>query len=126
MVGLHRFIYRDQLYVARVYDYRTVLAEGLRDQLDLLRRMDHPNLNRWLGICVHPPHAYSLWRWCERGSIERHIRMYAHRIDPVIALGMIKDIVEVRHFGGIFKNLECMTCRASTTFTTHRSRCSVC
>ncbi|CAD5225468.1 unnamed protein product [Bursaphelenchus okinawaensis] len=67
-------------------------------ELRELRMLEHPNLNRFLGMTVGNGNLYILWRYCERGSIENFIEDYKDKIDDRIIHSMISQIVEALYF----------------------------
>ncbi|KAI6238685.1 Guanylate cyclase [Aphelenchoides fujianensis] len=77
-----------------------------------MRKLDHPNLNRFIGVATFDRHAYFVWGYCERGSImvgrsnacatsslfQEVIEGQTLPTDTFIALCMIGDILEGLHY----------------------------
>ncbi|CAD5225472.1 unnamed protein product [Bursaphelenchus okinawaensis] len=69
---------------------------SLRNEAELreMRQLDHPHLNRFLGLTQHGPSCYTIFRYCERGTVENVIMEYDERIDGRIISSMVANIVE--------------------------------
>ncbi|CAD5225470.1 unnamed protein product [Bursaphelenchus okinawaensis] len=87
------FYYQYELVVARKFD-RFQFNPAIEAELREMRQLDHPQLNRFLGIAMYGQVGYKIYRYCERGTIESVLDEYQEKIDERIANSMIKNIVE--------------------------------
>ncbi|CAD5233094.1 unnamed protein product [Bursaphelenchus xylophilus] len=91
--NIQLFYYQYELVVGRkfqIFNLNTAIEAELRE----IRLLDHPQLNRFLGLTYNGQIGYQLYRYCERGTIENVIDEYKDRIDDRIVNSMIMNVVE--------------------------------
>uniref|UniRef100_A0A1I7RUG3 Guanylate cyclase n=1 Tax=Bursaphelenchus xylophilus TaxID=6326 RepID=A0A1I7RUG3_BURXY len=57
-----------------------------------LRQFDHDNANRFLGICMDGPMMYSLWKYCQRGSLQDVLSKESYVHDQFVMFALMRDI----------------------------------
>ncbi|KAL6738423.1 hypothetical protein Aduo_011971 [Ancylostoma duodenale] len=57
-------------------------------------KMDHENINKFIGLSIDGPEIMKVWKMCERGSLQNIISSKAMRCDQFFDLCLIKDVAE--------------------------------
>jgi hypothetical protein len=63
------YIYQKQIVFGKKYLIRVRLDNQELIVLRKIRKMDHDNLNKFLGVCVDGPQLLGIWKHCQRGSL---------------------------------------------------------
>ena len=61
-----------------------------------MRDMSHENVNKFIGLSIDGPRYYSIWSYCNRGSLSDVINKGTLTIDWFFMISLIKDIAAVR------------------------------
>ena len=61
-----------------------------------MMELKHTNLNMFYGACVDPPHMYSVWEHCPKGSLQDVICNDTIKLDDMFKFSICVDIVKVR------------------------------
>ncbi|KAK6757008.1 hypothetical protein RB195_015064 [Necator americanus] len=67
--------------------------EATNAEFRQMRRIEHDNLNRFVGISLNAGLVYSLWRFCARGTLQEVITKGSLPIDNVFMQSLMSDIV---------------------------------
>lgn len=59
-----------------------------------LRKLDHENVNKFVGLSADGPEFIAVWRMCERGTLQAVISAGTMTIDSFFVICLIKDIAE--------------------------------
>lgn len=59
-----------------------------------LRKLDHENVNKFVGLSADGPEYIAVWRMCERGTLQVVISSGTMTIDSFFVICLIKDIAE--------------------------------
>ncbi|EPB79953.1 hypothetical protein ANCCEY_01019 [Ancylostoma ceylanicum] len=59
-----------------------------------LRRIEHDNLNRFVGVCLDGPQPLSVWKYCRRGSLNDVIMQANVNMDAFFILSLLKDVAQ--------------------------------
>ncbi|KAH7718412.1 Protein GCY-7 a, partial [Aphelenchoides avenae] len=86
--------YKKQPVVARRLDGIGEFTTEHEAEFRYMTKIDHENLNRFLGICLNGPQNFSIWRYCERGSIADVIEQCSTNLDTFIVTSLIRDLAE--------------------------------
>ncbi|KAI1703537.1 adenylate and guanylate cyclase catalytic domain-containing protein [Ditylenchus destructor] len=65
-----------------------------RAQYRYMRQLDHPNLNKFLGLYHDSVQYISIWSYCERGTLSEVIEHSAANLDGFIITSMIRDVCQ--------------------------------
>ncbi|KAI6227363.1 Guanylate cyclase [Aphelenchoides fujianensis] len=90
--------YRGEIVVALKRPQVGGWTAAEKEEFRKMRRLDHPNLNRFIGVASFDRHDYFIWQYCERGSIMDVMDSHADSFDTFIITCMIGDIVEGLHY----------------------------
>jgi serine/threonine protein kinase len=84
--------------MARNYTYYGKWTEADEEEFRRMRTLDHPNLNKFLGVSISGNTAYMIWAYNERGSLMEVIKTHTSRIDSFIMVEMMKNIIEAIYY----------------------------
>lgn len=73
------------------------LMKSEMETLSKLRKLDHENLNKFLGLSIDGSQIIEVWKLCSRGSLQHIISKGNFSMDYFFMFCMIRDIAEV-HF----------------------------
>ncbi|KAK6024116.1 hypothetical protein OSTOST_10081 [Ostertagia ostertagi] len=59
-----------------------------------MRRLDHDNVNRFIGLSVDGAEYVAIWRMCSRGTLQELISKGSLWFDPFFMLCIMRDIAE--------------------------------
>ncbi|CAJ0564362.1 unnamed protein product, partial [Mesorhabditis spiculigera] len=63
-------------------------------ELRMLRKLEHDNLHRFLGLCEHASPILTIWRLASRGSLEQVLVGSSMTIDGFFMYSLVRDLVE--------------------------------
>ncbi|CAJ0949004.1 unnamed protein product, partial [Mesorhabditis belari] len=63
-------------------------------ELRLIRRMEHDNVHRFIGLCEEASPVLTIWRLASRGSLEQVLTGSSMNIDGFFMYSLIRDLVE--------------------------------
>jgi hypothetical protein len=84
--------------MARNYPYYGKWTAAEEEEFRRMRALDHPNLNKFLGVSISGSIAYMIWAYNERGSLMEVINAHDYQMDSVIMIGMMKNIIEAIYY----------------------------
>lgn len=61
-------------------------AEGeheFRVEVDILSRLDHPNLVSLIGYCADGKHRFLVYEYMQKGNLQDHLNGWFYRQNPV-------------------------------------------
>ncbi|KAH7713655.1 guanylyl cyclase [Aphelenchoides avenae] len=94
------FINREAV-VARRIEARAEFTKDYEAEFRYMRKLDHQNLNKFLGLCLDGPHLYVVWRYCERSCIAEVIENNRSDLDAYIGLQAIHNSTVLRQHGSL-------------------------
>ncbi|KAL6738181.1 hypothetical protein Aduo_011756 [Ancylostoma duodenale] len=59
-----------------------------------MRKLDHDNLNRFIGLSIDGPEYVAIWRMCTRGTLQEIISKGSLWFDPFFMFCIMRDIAE--------------------------------
>ncbi|KHJ99303.1 hypothetical protein OESDEN_00728 [Oesophagostomum dentatum] len=59
-----------------------------------MRKLDHDNLNRFVGLSIDGPEYFAVWRMCSRGTLQELISKGSLWLDPFFMFCIMRDIAE--------------------------------
>jgi len=62
-----------------------------------MRDMTNDNVNKFIGLSIDGPRYYSIWNYCNRGSLSDVINKGTLTIDWFFMISLIKDIAAVNN-----------------------------
>ncbi|EYC14395.1 hypothetical protein Y032_0040g181 [Ancylostoma ceylanicum] len=65
-----------------------------RDTCAKMRKLDHENINKFIGLSIDGPTIMKVWRMCERGSLQSVISSKVMCCDQFFDFCLIKDVAE--------------------------------
>ncbi|CAI2337313.1 unnamed protein product [Caenorhabditis sp. 36 PRJEB53466] len=92
-----------------------VLSKQDRDQFMRMRKLEHDNLNKFIGLSVDGHNFMSVWKMCSRGSLQDIISRGNFSMDYFFMFCIIRDVAEGMHylhnsFLRVHGNLRSATC----------------
>ncbi|KAK6039707.1 hypothetical protein COOONC_22788 [Cooperia oncophora] len=63
-----------------------------------MRKLDHENVNRFIGLSIDGPEYVAIWRMCTRGTLQELISKGSLWFDPFFMLCIMRDIAEGLRF----------------------------
>ncbi|KAF1764332.1 hypothetical protein GCK72_004279 [Caenorhabditis remanei] len=117
-MGFHEN-YTVQMYekdlVLTTKHHGTQLSREDRDKFARLRKMDHDNLNKFIGLSIDGPMYVAVWKMCSRGSLQDIIARGNFSMDGFFMFCIIRDIAEGMNyihktFLRVHGNLRSATC----------------
>ncbi|EGT33836.1 CBN-GCY-3 protein [Caenorhabditis brenneri] len=111
-------------YTVQIYDKDLVLTtkhHGIqltreeREKYAKLRKLDHDNLNKFIGLSIDGPMFVAVWKMCSRGSLQDIISRGNFSMDGFFMFCIIRDIAEGinylhKSFLRLHGNLRSATC----------------
>ena len=76
--------------------YRRTLFHRMTCFCRQMMELKHTNLNMFYGACVDPPHMYSVWEHCPKGSLQDVICNETIKLDDMFKFSICVDVVKVR------------------------------
>ncbi|VDO89263.1 unnamed protein product [Heligmosomoides polygyrus] len=76
------------------YYHRGLSTSTTPVELFQLRKLDHENVNKFVGLSADGPEYIAVWRMCERGTLQVVISSGTMTIDSFFVICLIKDIAE--------------------------------
>ncbi|PIC23996.1 hypothetical protein B9Z55_017495 [Caenorhabditis nigoni] len=74
------------------------LSDSEKMRLVKLRKLDHENLNKFIGLSIDGSRYLAVWKMCTRGSIQDIMSRGNFSMDYFFMFCMIRDIAEGLHF----------------------------
>ena len=56
------------LKAIRITRMRSDKIQELRNEIEIMKSMDHPNIVKYYGLCVRPPHICLIFEFCDNGT----------------------------------------------------------
>ncbi|EYB91033.1 hypothetical protein Y032_0211g2199 [Ancylostoma ceylanicum] len=88
------FLYEGEPVAARKHLGRVRLESKYCHEMRKLRRIEHDNLNRFVGVCLDGPQPLSVWKYCRRGSLNDVIMQANVNMDAFFILSLLKDVAQ--------------------------------
>ncbi|CAD5218958.1 unnamed protein product [Bursaphelenchus okinawaensis] len=86
------FTFRRNVVFANKHPVRMRLTKQDVQRIKNLRQFDHDNANRFLGICLDGPVMYSVWKYCQRGSLQDVLSKESYVHDQFVMFALMRDI----------------------------------
>ncbi|VDO29355.1 unnamed protein product [Haemonchus placei] len=74
------------------------LTEDDKSIFPQMRKWDHDNVNRFIGLSIDGSEYIAIWRMCSRGTLQELISKGSLWVDPFFMLCIMRDIAEVSRF----------------------------
>ncbi|VDO62047.1 unnamed protein product [Haemonchus placei] len=74
------------------------LTEDSKYIFQQMRKLEHDNINRFIGLSIDGSEYVAVWRMCSRGTLQELISRGSLWLDPFFMLCIIKDIAEGLRF----------------------------
>ncbi|CAJ0949029.1 unnamed protein product, partial [Mesorhabditis belari] len=92
------FILKEEPVFAYKYSMLPRLHNEDFAEFRLLRKLEHDNVHRFIGICHDHSPMMSIWKYASRGTLEDVIAKGTINLDTFIAMALMKDLAEGLHF----------------------------
>ncbi|PAV61372.1 hypothetical protein WR25_26379 [Diploscapter pachys] len=95
------------LYKVFIYEKEPVLTmklhskpmdKKLLDHFSKVRKLDHGNVNKFIGLSIDGVEFIAVWRMCSRGSLQDIISRGNLNLDPFFVFCLIRDVAEGLHY----------------------------
>ncbi|PAV61210.1 hypothetical protein WR25_06844 [Diploscapter pachys] len=92
------------LYKVFIYEKEPVLTmklhsksmdKKLLDHFSKVRKFDHENVNKFIGLSIDGVEFIAVWRMCSRGSLQDIISRGKLNLDPFFVFCLIRDVAEL-------------------------------
>ncbi|EYC14413.1 hypothetical protein Y032_0040g188 [Ancylostoma ceylanicum] len=87
-----RAYYSDNVLITKHKQVELKPAEY--DSCVKMLKMDHENINKFIGLSLDGPDIIKVWKFCERGTLQNVISSNSMSIDAFFAICLIKDVAE--------------------------------
>ncbi|CAJ0918900.1 unnamed protein product, partial [Mesorhabditis belari] len=109
------FVLNDEPVFAYKYKMMPRLIFEDFAEFRMLRKLEHDNVHRFIGICHDHSPMMSIWKFASRGTLEEVIAKGSMNLDAFFAMSLIRDLSEGlqfihRSFLGVHGNLCSRTC----------------
>ncbi|KAI6171454.1 Guanylate cyclase [Aphelenchoides bicaudatus] len=81
-----------KIVYANKHPFRVKITKSDINLLRQLRNFDHDNANRFMGLCVDGPIIYSVWKYCQRGSLQDVLMKEGYIRDQFVMFALMRDI----------------------------------
>uniref|UniRef100_A0A7I4YP18 Guanylate cyclase n=1 Tax=Haemonchus contortus TaxID=6289 RepID=A0A7I4YP18_HAECO len=78
--------------------FATGLTEEDQTRFPQMRKLDHDNVNRFIGLSIDGAEYVAIWRMCSRGTLQELILKGSLWFDPFFMLCIMRDIAEGLRF----------------------------
>ncbi|CAJ0949081.1 unnamed protein product, partial [Mesorhabditis belari] len=99
------------------YKYKSLTKLGPKDfdEFRLMRKLEHDNVHRFIGICHDHTPMMSIWKLASRGTVEEVIAKGSINLDAYFAISLLRDLANGlsfihKSFLGFHGNLSSSTC----------------
>ncbi|VDO22702.1 unnamed protein product [Heligmosomoides polygyrus] len=67
-----------------------------------MRKLDHDNVNRFIGLSIDGPEYIAIWRMCPRGTLQELVSKGSLLVDSFFIFCIMRDIAEASKEGDVF------------------------
>ncbi|KAH7698875.1 Protein GCY-22 a, partial [Aphelenchoides avenae] len=86
------FVLHREVIYAEKHPVRVKITSSDWAHFRKLRQFDHDNVNRFLGLCLDGPILLSIWKCCQRGSLQDVLARESYISDPFVMFALMRDI----------------------------------
>ncbi|CEF61122.1 Atrial natriuretic peptide receptor 1 [Strongyloides ratti] len=79
--------------VGRKHSIKFVYEKAIKNETKECFFLEHENVNRFIGMSLEPGHIYSIWKYCNRGSLFDIIESDNSILDTFFCNNMITDLL---------------------------------
>ncbi|EGT33806.1 hypothetical protein CAEBREN_31084 [Caenorhabditis brenneri] len=107
-------VYENELVLTTAHQIQELTSEEMM-KLVKLRKLDHENLNKFIGMSIDGSRYLAVWKMCSRGSLQDIMSKGNFSMDYFFMFCMIRDIAEGmnylhKNFLRVHGNLRSATC----------------
>ncbi|KAK4046298.1 Protein kinase of the Mitotic Exit Network [Microbotryomycetes sp. JL201] len=81
----------------------------IMSEIDLLKKLDHPNIVQYRGFVKTPEHLYIILEYCENGSLQHITKKFGHFPESLVALyilQVLQGLVYLHEQGVIHRDIK--------------------
>uniref|UniRef100_A0A8R1DSH8 Guanylate cyclase n=1 Tax=Caenorhabditis japonica TaxID=281687 RepID=A0A8R1DSH8_CAEJA len=107
-------MYEKEVVLTRKHQY-AMLSQADKERFVKLRKLDHENINKFIGLSIDSAQFLAVWKLCSRGSLQDVLAKGNFSMDFFFMFCIIKDVAEgmnyLHHsFLRVHGNLRSATC----------------
>ncbi|KAJ8318357.1 hypothetical protein KUTeg_003448 [Tegillarca granosa] len=87
--------YKGQVIALKMYEKKHLdINRMFQKEMKIMRDLRHPNVNAFIGACIHPPSFIIATEYCSKGSLQDILENEDLKLDNMFIASLIKDIIQ--------------------------------